>query len=710
MIEAHGAKVHVIPGSRDHCADVCRARVREEGIYYANHVVNPFFYEGMKAYIYEVYEELGRIPEHVVLPVGNGTLFIGAVKALEHLLESGAIDHFPKIVALQSEYCDPLLKARELGLDAPVSIDVKPTIAEGIAIGKPLRGSELLEMMKKHDITVVAAPEDKILAARAKIARAGLYIEHTTAANFAAWDHYCELYGPSTDVLITLCGAGIKSDHYNEAGPESQYLQIDRAADLQITKKANRHHHWRPTAMLGILITLLVIAGVAYCVLKNYYPPIILLLAGFVMLICAALNGTMPVADAKSTHFFGFDLAEAFTNLMKGRLPGLGLNIMLIAGFSVYMDRIGASKALVKLCVKPLSAIRSPYVLLAVTYVVGQFMALFINSAVGLGLLLMASIYPLLIALGVSRASAAAVIGSTCCLDLGPSSSNAMRAADLLGTDVVTYFVQSQIPVALCVIATVAVGHFFIQRWFDRKAQHAGEAEAAEAPAESTDERLKKAFEGAGPVHYALLPVLPLVLLIVFSPMVYDGIKLSLQTGLIVSIIIAFVVDFITRRSFRESTKNTQAVFEGMGKVFTSTVGLICCAELFALGMNKLGGISTLISMAASMESAGVWVMLLIMLTIMVVATVVTGSGNAAFFAFSPLLPEAAASVGINAAILAVPVQLSAGIARTMCPIAGVIIAVSGIAGLSPFELVRRTAPVMILALIMNVAASAIFL
>ena len=56
--------------------------------------------------------------------------------------------------------------------------------------------------------------------------------------------------------------------------------------------------------MLGILITLLVIAGVAYCVLKNYYPPIILLLAGFVMLICAALNGTMPVADAKSTHFF----------------------------------------------------------------------------------------------------------------------------------------------------------------------------------------------------------------------------------------------------------------------------------------------------------------------------------------------------------------------------------------------------------------------
>ena len=460
--------------------------------------------------------------------------------------------------------------------------------------------------------------------------------------------------------------------------------------------------------MLGIIITIAVIAVVAYCVLKNYYPPIILLLAGLAMLVFAAMLGVDPIDAKKSTNFIGFDFVQAFTNQMKGRLPGLGLNIMLIAGFSFYMDRIGASKALVKLCVKPLSAIRSPYVLLAVTYVVGQFMALFINSAVGLGLLLMASVYPLLVALGVSRASAAAVIGSTCCLDLGPSSSNAMRAADLMQTDVVTYFVHSQIPVAICVITTVALGHFFVQRWFDRldAAKLGAEAKVTKA----SDEDLAKAFEGAGPAHYALLPMLPLVLLIIFSPMVYDGIKLSLQTGILVSLLIAFFVDLITRRRFKDVCQTTSAIFEGMGKVFTSTVALICCAELFALGMNKLGGITALISAAASMESAGVWVMLIIMLTIMVVATVVTGSGNAAFFAFSPLLPEAAASVGISTAVLVVPVQLSAGLARTMCPIAGVIIAVAGISGLTPFDIIRRTVPVMLLALIVNVAASAAFL
>ena len=199
-------------------------------------------------------------------------------------------------------------------------------------------------------------------------------------------------------------------------------------------------------------------------------------------------------------------------------------------------------------------------------------------------------------------------------------------------------------------------------------------------------------------------------LLIVFSPMVYAGVQLSLQTAIIISILISFVVDLVAHLNVKEAISRTKAVYEGMGKVFTSTVALICCAELFALGMNKVGGITTMIQAAASMESAGVWVMLFVMIAIMVIATSVTGSGNAAFFAFSPLLPEAAASGGMNAAVLAVPVQLSAGIARTMCPIAGVMIAVSSIPGITPFQIVRRTIPVMVMALIVNIAASAVFL
>ena len=42
MIRAHGASCTVVPGTRDHCADVCRAKVENEGVYYANHVHSVF--------------------------------------------------------------------------------------------------------------------------------------------------------------------------------------------------------------------------------------------------------------------------------------------------------------------------------------------------------------------------------------------------------------------------------------------------------------------------------------------------------------------------------------------------------------------------------------------------------------------------------------------------------------------------------------------
>ncbi|MBQ7278768.1 MAG: threonine synthase [Clostridia bacterium] len=213
MIRAHGAVCTIVPGNRDHCAQVCRQKVEQEGVYYANHVYNPFFYQGTKTYIYEVYEQLHRIPRHLVIPVGNGTLFLGAMLALEELQAAGCIDTFPQIIALQTQTCDPLLQAMEQGLDHPAVITPQPTIAEGIAIGKPMRGQEILAYAKKHGVLFVHAPEDKILSARAALAQKGIYAEHTTAANYAAYLSFVDQYGPAPDTLITMCGAGLKSDH-----------------------------------------------------------------------------------------------------------------------------------------------------------------------------------------------------------------------------------------------------------------------------------------------------------------------------------------------------------------------------------------------------------------------------------------------------------------------------------------------------------------
>lgn len=211
MITSYGAKVVTVEGDRDHCADICREAALKSDVYYANHVYNPFFYEGTKTYIYEVFEQLHRIPEHLVIPVGNGTLFLGCVYALEHLQKSSQIDHFPHIIAVQSEYCDPLFRAAEIGSNKPVSYSFLPTLAEGIAIGRPMRGKEILRLAYKHNVTFVHAPEGEIKKAKEYLANNGLYIEETTAANLAGFREYCRINGDVKDCLITLCGSGLKT-------------------------------------------------------------------------------------------------------------------------------------------------------------------------------------------------------------------------------------------------------------------------------------------------------------------------------------------------------------------------------------------------------------------------------------------------------------------------------------------------------------------
>ncbi|MDO1787270.1 C4-dicarboxylate ABC transporter, partial [Escherichia coli] len=74
---------------------------------------------------------------------------------------------------------------------------------------------------------------------------------------------------------------------------------------------------------------------------------------------------------------------------------GLGLQIMLIGGFATYMSAIGASQVLVRVTSRPLQRLNSPYLLLGLALLLGQFLSLFISSATGLGLLLMATLYPL---------------------------------------------------------------------------------------------------------------------------------------------------------------------------------------------------------------------------------------------------------------------------------------------------------------------------
>ena len=132
-------------------------------------------------------------------------------------------------------------------------------------------------------------------------------------------------------------------------------------------------------------------------------------------------------------------------------------------------------------------------------------------------------------------------------------------------------------------------------------------------------------------------------------------------------------------------------ILKAMGNSFANVVSILIGAAVFAEAIQMLGGITIISNGLATIKSAPIITMVLMSL-ITFFAGMLLGSGNASWYAFGPLVPNVTAQMGVPAATIALPMQLSAGIGRCMSPVAGVMIAISGMAGLEITDIVRRCA------------------
>lgn len=209
QIRAHGARLEIVPGDREATARAARAAADAPGTFYASHVFNPYFLHGTKTYVYEMWEDLGgSLPDAIAVPVGNGTLLLGAALATAELLAQGLIDRRPALIAVQAEAVSPLAEAFRAGagklLDSPGH--ASPTLAEGIAIPRPPRARQILAAVRESGGTFLTVTEDRIRAAQQDLAARGFFVETTGVACWAA-------VGDWTDrsVVVPLCGAGLKT-------------------------------------------------------------------------------------------------------------------------------------------------------------------------------------------------------------------------------------------------------------------------------------------------------------------------------------------------------------------------------------------------------------------------------------------------------------------------------------------------------------------
>jgi DcuC family C4-dicarboxylate transporter len=245
--------------------------------------------------------------------------------------------------------------------------------------------------------------------------------------------------------------------------------------------------------------------------------------------------------------------------------------------------------------------------------------------------------------------------------------------------------------VVVIVTIVLAIIIPFYYKHMDKKALASGKEEPVE----------KKDVENPDcPWYYALFPALPLVILIVwaFVPKASPDVVAANFIGII------FVALVELLRHPKESKKvasQMKVVFKAMGESFTNVVSIIIAASIFAAAINKMGGITIIADAISHLQGASILTMILMGL-ITFMAAVIMGSGSASWFALAPLVPSIASKLSVNSLSIMLPMELGSSIGRSLSPVAGCTIAIAGYADIDVFEMIKLSAPLLIIEFIVT--------
>ena len=391
--------------------------------------------------------------------------------------------------------------------------------------------------------------------------------------------------------------------------------------------------------------------------IRRFDTKLVLLIAGLAM-CCLSMH---PMAA-----FEQFD--KSMTN------SALIISICSSMGFAACVTMTKCDLHLVSLLTKPLNKLG--ILLLPCCMIVTGIASVAIGSLAGLCAAIGPTLVGLMIRAGFRPAMAAAAVAS--CVMAGyfnPGVSHNPFIAKLAGMEVMEFVggyanVTLMICACLVVLMTavcVAYGDF----------KKGGFEDAAKAEDEHQDEKVN--------VLCALAPLVPVALLLGFSFWV-PSVKISVATAMLIGMMYAMLV---TRA---DPQKTISKFFDGMGKGYGSILGIIIAAGVFAAGLRATGVIDLFVNylthaneVAKIGGSVGPYVF-----------GVLTGSGDAAAFAFNESVTPHALEFGMKVEDLGFIACVSATLGRVSSPLAAGVILISGIAGASPLDVVKRSIPVML--------------
>ncbi|WP_196602251.1 C4-dicarboxylate transporter DcuC [Pectinatus frisingensis] len=401
--------------------------------------------------------------------------------------------------------------------------------------------------------------------------------------------------------------------------------------------------------LTGILLVLITFIAI----IRGYETRLVLFISGIVM--CFIGGNTIAGSNA---------FIKELTN------AGLVPTICTVLGFSYVMDYTGCSKHMVTFITKILSKFK--FILIPGAVMVTFFVNIALPSAAGCAAAVGTLLIPALINTGIHpKMAASAIFLGTWGSVMSPGLMFNPQIAQMAGTDVMTVISSFSVQVLLAaVIASIILTILAVI-----KKENIG-YKSADYKKHLTTDNFKVNY------IYAILPIIPLIMLITGSKQIGLTPYVSVPTAMLIGTAIGFIM---VRPNLKEATKK---FFRGTGDGMCDVVGIIAAAACFTAGMKTIGLTDSLIDVMKNSQHIAQFASAFGPFII----GAISGTGNAAALAFNGAITPHAADFGYNIIQLGSMAQIGAGLGRTMSPVAGSAILIAKMANVNPFEITKRNA------------------
>ena len=403
---------------------------------------------------------------------------------------------------------------------------------------------------------------------------------------------------------------------------------------------------------LALLAGVVCVVATIYALIKRVETRLVLFVSGLVMSTLAL----QPLAalDAFAGRMVTASLIQAICSVMGFAyvMKYTKCDMQLVNLFTGFLGKLG-------IFIIPASVL--------ITFAIN----IPLTSAAGCAAAVGAILVPLLMSNGVHPATAAAAVAlGTYGSVMSPGNAHNAFMANLTGMElmqVIGYHMPYSVILGILGAITLTVVAF-VTKTYTGYVYEGAEAEPTEK--QSTNPLM------------AIAPIMPIVLLVGSSFNWFGDVTIGVPHAMLVGAMYAVLV---TRANPAEVTKN---FFDGMGSAFGNVIGIIIAAAVFVAGLDSLGlidaAISGLIEMPSIAKFGGT-------LGPMILA-MITGSGDAAAFAFNEAVTPSADLLGMETVALGSAVQISGALGRTMSPLAGNLIVLAGLAKVDTMDIAKKTA------------------